>query len=158
MCVKVCCTSSSLFLFCNVPWMWKYWVRMKGGTPSCIIVTIPKAHLILALYVRLEERDDINTPALRVLKQESKTTPIRAYSPPFYVLPKEYLRQRNSAHRCLNRLLHRASCIAVVHLPSVALHFQISHFAVRAHAQGQSLSNYINAHVQVCIHEQAGLI
>ena len=34
-------------------------------TPSCIIVTIPQAHLHLALYVRLEERDDIKTPALR---------------------------------------------------------------------------------------------
>ena len=45
--------------------MWKYWGRMKGGTPSCIIVTIPQAHLHLALYVRLEERDDIKTPALR---------------------------------------------------------------------------------------------
>ena len=49
--------------------MWKYWGRTKGGTPSCIIVTISQAHLHLALYVRLEERDDIKTPALRVLKQ-----------------------------------------------------------------------------------------
>ena len=65
MCVKVCCTSSSLFLFCNVPWMWKYWGRMKGGTTSCIIATISQAHLHLALYVWLEERDDIKTPALR---------------------------------------------------------------------------------------------
>ena len=82
---SVCCTSSSLFSFCNVPWMWKYWERMKGGTPSCIIVTIPQAHLHLALYVRLKERDDTKTPA-RVLKQESKTTLIRTYSPPFYMV------------------------------------------------------------------------
>ena len=96
---------------------------MKGGTPSCIIVTIPQANLHLALYVRLEERDDIKTPAQRVLKQESKTTSTTTYSQPFYVLARENLRQRNTAHRCRNRLLHRASFVAVHFLPSVALHF-----------------------------------
>ena len=90
MCGKVSCTSSSLFLFCNVPWMWKYWRRMKGGTPSCVSVTIPQAHLHLALMH--EERDDIKTPALHVLKQ-SKTTPVRTYSPPSYVLARENLWQ-----------------------------------------------------------------
>ena len=43
---------------------------MKGGTPSCVSVTIPQAHLRLALMY--EERDDIKTPALRVLKQNQK--------------------------------------------------------------------------------------
>ena len=96
---------------------------MKGGTPSCVSVTIPQAHLHLALMY--EERDDIKTPALRVLKQ-SKTTPVRTYSPPSYVLAREFM--TNTAHRCLNRLLHRASCGAVVHLlPSVALRFQKYH-------------------------------
>ena len=38
--------------------------KKTGGTSSCIIATIPQAHLHLALYVRLEERDDIKTPAL----------------------------------------------------------------------------------------------
>ena len=32
---------------------------MKGGTPSCVSVTIPQAHLHLALMY--EERDDIKT-------------------------------------------------------------------------------------------------
>ena len=43
---------------------------MKGGTPSCVSVTIPQAHLHLALMY--EERDDSKTPALRVLKQNKK--------------------------------------------------------------------------------------
>ena len=79
------------------------------------------------------------TPALRALKQNQKPHP---YSPPSYVLARENLRQRNTAHRCLNRLLHRVSCVAVVHLlPSVALHSKVSHFAFRARAQSQSSSN-----------------
>ena len=53
----------------------------------------------------------------------------------------------NAAHRCLNRLLHRASCGAVVHLlPSVALRFQKYHTSsFRARAQGQSSTNRVRA-------------
>ena len=145
MCVKVCCTSSSLFLFCNVTWMWKYWGRMKGRTPSCIIVTISQTHFHLALYVRLEERDDMKTPALHVLKQESKTTLIRTYSLPFYLLARENLRQRSTAHHCLNRLLHRAACVAVVHLILQSCFvFKSITLRVLSGAQGQTSSNYIN--------------
>ena len=62
---------------------------MKGGTPSCVSVTIPQAHLHLALMY--EERDDIKTPALRVLKQNQKPHSVRTYSPLSYVLARENL-------------------------------------------------------------------
>ena len=125
--------------------MWKYWRRMKGGTPSCVSVTIPQAHLHLALTY---ERDDIKTPALRVLKQ-SKTTPVKTYIFTTFLRASKREFMTNNAHRCLNRLLHRASCGPVVHLLpsdfSRASFSKVSHFEFRARAQGQSSTNRARA-------------
>ena len=84
--VKVCCTSSSLFLFCNVTLN----VEVLGGNERRNSNT--QAHLHLALMYKeggeweqeggggRREEDlftlhDIKTPALRVLKQNQKPHP-----------------------------------------------------------------------------------
>ena len=88
---KVSCTSSSLFLFCNVSWMWKYWRRMKGGTPSCVSVIIPPGSPPSSFDVRGERWHQNSSTTCT--KTESKTTPVRTYSPPSYVLARENLWQ-----------------------------------------------------------------
>jgi len=63
------------------------------------------------------------------------------------MLARENLRQRNTAHRCLNRLLHGASCVVVHLLPSVMLHFQKYHTS--------RFERMLKVKVQAIMHVQA---